>query len=142
MGPHVYRIEGESRIRHIFRIAGYVILGVLGAAIFAVALGYFVMLLWNWLMPELFGIKTITFWQAAGIIILARLVFGGFKHPASHHYSHRKPPMLKEHNKCQPFNWKWKYYDEFWKREGEERFREYIASRENKRDESSWTTES
>jgi hypothetical protein len=142
MGPHVYRVEGESRIRHMFRIAGYVILGVLGAAIFAVALGYFVMLLWNWLMPELFGIKTITFWQAAGIIILARLVFGGFKHPANHHYNYRKPPMMKEHFKNQPFNWKWKYYDEFWKKEGEERFREYIASQDNKKDESSGTTES
>ena len=142
MRPHVYRIEGESRIRHIFRIAGFVILGVLGAAIFAIAMGYFVMLLWNWLMPELFGIKTITFWQAAGIIILARLVFGGFKHSTNHHHSHRKPPLMKEHFKNPPFNGKWKYYDEFWKEEGEERFREYIASRESKKDESSERVES
>ena len=60
MRPHVYRMEGESRIRHIFRIIGFVILGILGAALFAFVLGYFVMLLWNWLMPDIFGLKTIT----------------------------------------------------------------------------------
>lgn len=30
-----------------------------------------VMWLWNWLMPVLFGLKTITFWQAAGICLLS-----------------------------------------------------------------------
>ena len=37
-----------------------------------------VMLLWNWLMPLLFGLVTINFWQALGIFILARILFGGF----------------------------------------------------------------
>ncbi|MDD4761669.1 MAG: hypothetical protein PHZ25_01420 [Candidatus Pacebacteria bacterium] len=32
-------------------------------------------LLWNWLMPEIFGIKTITIWQAWGIIFLTRILF-------------------------------------------------------------------
>ena len=32
--------------------------------------------LWNWLLPSLFGLATITFWQAAGIIVLARILFG------------------------------------------------------------------
>ncbi|MDH6358378.1 hypothetical protein [Parabacteroides sp. PF5-9] len=36
------------------------------------------MLLWNWLMPALFGLITINFWQAAGLLILARILFGGF----------------------------------------------------------------
>ena len=141
MRPHVYRMEGESRIKHIFRIIGFVILGILGAALFAFVLGYFVMYLWNWLMPDIFGLKTITFWQAAGVIILARMVFGGFKHPASHHNSKRLPRM-KEHFKNPPFNGNWKYYDEFWKNEGEKRFREYIASREGRQEESSETAES
>lgn len=33
---------------------------------FIVVFGGCVMLLWNWLMPELFGLHTISFWQAAG----------------------------------------------------------------------------
>ncbi|MDR3058060.1 MAG: hypothetical protein ACK5KL_21400 [Dysgonomonas sp.] len=40
--------------------------------------GAVVMLLWNWLMPVIFGLITINFWQALGIFILARILFGGF----------------------------------------------------------------
>jgi len=35
------------------------------------------MLLWNWLMPVIFGLPLLTYWQAAGILVLARLLFGG-----------------------------------------------------------------
>ncbi|MFP4003938.1 MAG: hypothetical protein ACLFV8_09190 [Alphaproteobacteria bacterium] len=33
--------------------------------------------LWNTTMPEVFGLKTVTFWQALKILILASLLFGG-----------------------------------------------------------------
>src|SRR5579871_6833726 len=39
--------------------------------------GEIVMHLWNWLMPTLFGLKLITFWQAIGLLILARILVGG-----------------------------------------------------------------
>lgn len=42
-------------------------------------LGYVVMSLWNWLMPELFGLATITYWKAFGILVLAKILFGGFR---------------------------------------------------------------
>jgi len=32
--------------------------------------------LWNWLIPSMFGLGSVTFLQAAGILILARLLFG------------------------------------------------------------------
>ena len=32
--------------------------------------------LWNWLLPTLFGLGTISFLQAAGILVLARMLFG------------------------------------------------------------------
>src|SRR5579862_5614130 len=41
--------------------------------------GYVTMQLWNWLMPALFGLHLITFWQALGLIVLTRILFGGFK---------------------------------------------------------------
>ena len=34
-----------------------------------------VMLLWDWLMPTLFGLKTITLWQALGLLILCGMLF-------------------------------------------------------------------
>lgn len=42
------------------------------------ALGTVVMLLWNWLMPELFSLKRISFWQALGLLALCRILFGNF----------------------------------------------------------------
>lgn len=33
------------------------------------------MLLWDWLMPEIFGLTTITIWQAWGLNILAGIFF-------------------------------------------------------------------
>ncbi|MDR2087125.1 MAG: hypothetical protein LBP72_08110 [Dysgonamonadaceae bacterium] len=36
-----------------------------------------VMYLWNILLPELFGIAKINYWQSAGLIVLSRLLFGG-----------------------------------------------------------------
>ncbi len=49
-----------------------------GFLLLIAAVGAVVMLLWNWLMPALFGLVTISFWQALGIFILARILFGGF----------------------------------------------------------------
>jgi hypothetical protein len=40
--------------------------------------GEVVMRLWNWLLPLLFGWHTITFWQALGLLVLCRILFGGF----------------------------------------------------------------
>lgn len=39
--------------------------------------GEIVMHLWNWLMPAIFGLKLISFWQAIGLLILARILVGG-----------------------------------------------------------------
>jgi len=40
--------------------------------------GEVVKLLWNWLLPPLFGWHFITFWQALGLLALCRILFGGF----------------------------------------------------------------
>lgn len=37
-----------------------------------------VMWLWNWLMPELFGLSTLTFWQALGLSALTSLLFKSY----------------------------------------------------------------
>jgi hypothetical protein len=50
--------------------------GVLGLAL-VFFFGWVVMTLWNWLMPDLFGLKKLTYWQAWGLFILAKILFGG-----------------------------------------------------------------
>jgi Ca2+/H+ antiporter, TMEM165/GDT1 family len=57
------------------------------APLFIAVLGYLVMSLWNWLTPALFGWHPITFWQALGILILSKILFGGFRgRPGRHMY--------------------------------------------------------
>lgn len=36
-----------------------------------------VMWLWNWLMPEIFGLDAVGFWQAWGLLMLSGLMFRG-----------------------------------------------------------------
>jgi hypothetical protein len=49
-------------------------------AIAAVAVfSFIVMSLWNWLAPAVFGARTITLWQALGILVLSKILFGGFR---------------------------------------------------------------
>lgn len=43
---------------------------------FSILLTYPVMWLWNWLMPAIFGLKTLTFWQTFGLTMLSNMIFG------------------------------------------------------------------
>lgn len=47
--------------------------------VFILAVSGVVMLLWNALLPEILGVKAITYWQAMGLLILCRILFGGFR---------------------------------------------------------------
>jgi hypothetical protein len=46
--------------------------------LFVWVFGEIVMHLWNWLTPGLFGWHAITFWQALGLLVLCRILFGGW----------------------------------------------------------------
>jgi len=46
--------------------------------LFVWAFGEIVLHLWNWLAPALFGWHAITFWQALGLLVLCRILFGGW----------------------------------------------------------------
>lgn len=54
------------------------------AAAAVTVFSFVVMGLWNWLMPALFGLRLIGFWQALGLLILSRILFGGFRGRPGH----------------------------------------------------------
>src|ERR1051326_6252654 len=58
------------------RLAWMIPLGIVGMALFIFVGGEIVKLLWNWLLPPLFGWREITFWQGLGILLLCRILFG------------------------------------------------------------------
>lgn len=119
----------EYYVKKIFKVIAIVILGGL---LFLLA-NYVLMRLWNWLMPDIFGLGIITFWQALGILVMAKIIFGfgggGKNKGGSHHKSKHKKP-----HKCSSMRRdfdEWKHYDQFWKEEGEEAFKAYVEKIKN-----------
>jgi hypothetical protein len=64
---------------------------VVFAILFLTVFSYGVMRLWNWLMPALFGWHLVSYWQAIGILVLSKILFGGFhgRHRGQMHWRHR-----------------------------------------------------
>ena len=74
----------------------------LALALFLVAVAAFaflVMFLWNALLPEIFGLQEIAFWQAAGILVLSRLLFGGMGGWHGHRHKRHFHGKWSEHGK-------------------------------------------
>ena len=55
-------------------------LAIVAIPLFIFVGGEVVMHLWNWLLPPLFGWRTLGFWQALGLLALCRILFGGLGH--------------------------------------------------------------
>lgn len=129
----------KMRKKNPATIAAWIILGAAAFTGLAILFGFIIMWLWNWLMPEIFGLTTITYWQAIGLFILSKIIFGGFG-GKSHSGKHAK--YKGDHSKCHgeksgknDFS-KWKHYDKFWTEEGDAAYQKYIleqdgASEEN-----------
>jgi len=116
------------RGRSALRLAGLAVGGVVLAVVFAFLFGFVVKLLWNWLMPAVFGLAAITFWQAFGLILLAKILFGG------HGHGHKKSDFTGE-KAFGPFAKKnrgdgleWGRFREFWDTEGKKAFEDYLQN--------------
>jgi hypothetical protein len=46
--------------------------------------GALVMTLWNAILPELLHVSAITYWQSLGLLVLCRILFGGFRFAGRH----------------------------------------------------------
>lgn len=61
----------ENLIKFLITLL-YTIIMICGSSLF---FSWVVMLLWNWLMPDIFGLKEITWLQALGLNFLTGLLF-------------------------------------------------------------------
>lgn len=139
--------KGVKYVMKALRIAGFVLLG----AAFCFLFGLVIMLLWNWLMPMIFGLTTLTYWQSVGVLALASLLFGRFGGRSGDHdddcKKQRKHPIRdsikeeikkefekefeKEYGKKQESESNENYddmYEKWWAHEGERLFEEYMKS--------------
>ncbi|KAA6337822.1 hypothetical protein EZS27_014126 [termite gut metagenome] len=80
-------MKNEKKVWHVFFLI--VIVGAAAAV---------VMLLWNALIPPVIGWTSISYWQAVGLLVLVRILFGGFGH--LHHkafFHHHGYPNARLH---------------------------------------------
>ena len=89
--------RSKPKVWYIRRGVGIALLGVLAAAL----LGFVVMSLWNWLLPALFGMKAVSYWQAMGLLILSRILLGGFHRHHRPSFRHRQR-MLERWEQMSP----------------------------------------
>jgi MFS family permease len=76
----------KKRKKWIFMVPA----AILGMALFIGLGGWLVTYLWNWLLPPLFGWRMITFWQALALLVLCRILVGGFGMHGGHRSSFRR----------------------------------------------------
>lgn len=135
----------------VLKVIGMVLLGIVAAAFF----GFVIMWLWNWLMPMIFDLTTLTYWQAVGLFILAKIIFGGISSGSSESKvkkgkkgtirhtikSEIKKEFDKEFDKDNPKDEEKKggenkdydeMYESWWEKEGEEGFDDYMKNQEEK----------
>ncbi|MUH35469.1 hypothetical protein D9O36_06430, partial [Zobellia amurskyensis] len=121
---HQVKSKAKKFVTKFVKVLFYIIAGVVFLLLFA----YVFMYLWNWLMPEIFGLTTLTYWQAGGLLVLAKIIFGGFGNGGSSNKKKCKkeksnqPLKGKLNRMCRDDFSKWKFYDEFWKEEGEQAY--------------------
>jgi hypothetical protein len=125
----------NSNMPKCLRITGWVAMGLTMAVVFALVFAFLVQWLWNHLLPDIFGVKMITYWQAVGLIILTKLLFGVV---GPHHR-----PRRRNH----PRHWKsrsawcrknmsyegiadedWRYYEQYWQEQGKAAFEAYVQT--------------
>ena len=124
----------NGRTRRVLRIIGMVFVGVLFAVLFALVFGFLVKWLWNILMPDLFGLKAINYWQAFGMVILAKLLFGAFGPHHHERWGKHPRPFSRWHDQFhkaeeEPWSEKsrhWKHYKKYWQDEGKAAIKAYM----------------
>lgn len=132
----------------VVKIIGFTILGISLVILF----GFVVMWLWNALMPEIFNTKEITYFQGIGLLILGRILFGGFGSSSSsskgnkdtvkgvigaeiqaeirkgieEEYLKKNPEVNNDSVKDEDA-----LYEQWWDKEGEKLFEDYLDQKEN-----------
>ncbi|MGS2738654.1 hypothetical protein [Sinomicrobium sp. M5D2P17] len=85
----------------VLKIIGLVVVKLACIALYV----FVVMQLWNWLMPYVFGITALTFWQTLGVLLLCKLLFLGSGWNYRRRYG---PPGYAKRQWKSGFQQKWK----------------------------------
>ena len=124
----------ERKVEHYAKkVVKVIVMGILAIGLFLLA-NYILMRLWNWLMPDLFGLTTITYWQALGILVIAKILFGFGGGGGNNKSKSSNKKKFRSTHRCgslrRDFE-EWKHYEQFWKDEGEAAYKDYVERIKN-----------
>ncbi len=105
------------KARRVFYFGKFIIMGVAFLALFT----YVVMLLWNWLVPELFSGPILTYWQTLGILVLSKILLSG----VGHKHKDGPPWLSKDHS------WSHSHLKSYWRKKFEEKMNGKVAEEQN-----------
>lgn len=72
-------LQGEgSFLRRTALILAHLVMALLFFAAVALGFGYAVMRLWNAILPAVAAVHPLSYWQAVGLLVLCRILIGGF----------------------------------------------------------------
>ena len=109
----------------IKKVIGFTLCAVAAIAV----VGYVVMLLWNNILADVTSVKIINYWQALGLLLLSKLLFGGFNKGFSKKNGKWSSEMKEKwHNMSveekEKFKQEWRNKCSSWKRKEPEVFTE------------------
>lgn len=117
--------SGDNKYKAFF----YIVLGVIAGVAFFIVFGFLVQFLWNGTVTAVFDVSAITFWQAVGLFILAKLLFGfgvsgggGPPHRKKKGRGHADRPPAEPGVDDEAFR-------QFWQAEGKAAYEAYRAQR-------------
>jgi hypothetical protein len=89
-----------NRKKWLTRGVGFFVVAVAAVALITAL----VMSAWNGVMPELFGWRVISFWQALGLLFLSRILLGGFRgfRGGAGRHAHWRHRMLERFERMTP----------------------------------------
>jgi len=117
-----FTINGNSGFS-VFKLIGF---GVIIAGL-VIAFGSVIMLLWNSLMPEIFGLGKISYFQGIGLLLLSRILIGGFGDGnKSQQKRYEKTYQMGPVTVQKGLNKEDELYDKWWEAEGEASFENFI----------------
>ncbi|HCL06093.1 MAG TPA: hypothetical protein DHW64_09070 [Chitinophagaceae bacterium] len=84
-------------------------------------LAWVVMLLWNGVLTEVVQVATVTYWQALGLLILSKILFGGFRGKGGDYKKRWKEKMEQKFSgmseeEREKIKEEWKHRCNMWKR--------------------------
>jgi len=116
--------------------AGKILLIIAGFLLLAFLLGYWIMFLWNETMAAIFGLPTISYWQAVGLFLLAKMFFGigGRGRRSNSKYRRRHIKHQADETEDVTEVTASATFKEFWLGGGKEANEAYLAAREDRQD--------